>query len=305
LFAWLAAHLAIDGDPSSALRLIAADPVTVLSYGDAAVLETSARRALLNSLGQVDPYFRTAEVGVTAVGGLAGEDLAADFTAILTDQADGTHRLLTVFEALTVGRPVLSLRPLLRAIALDATRPEWQRSRAVDAYLNGAVDPAHVRRQMFNALNAETASVAREAVRARLAGGFAPGDLTVADVRSVLADYRRSGSDNMMGRLYSLQKRLETEPMPELFNDPIATWLPPRNDRDRDHSIEIHHLLDHALAREIRDTVGLSASTIWRWVANIRRESWSELKDNTVKALAGWLVGPRTGTRGRIFRRNS
>lgn len=112
------------------------------------------------------------------------------------------------------------MRPLLRALALDATRPEWQRSRAVDAYLNGAEDPTHLRREMFDALAAEPASVAREAVRARLAGGFAPGELTVADVRCVLADYRRCGSDNMMGRLYSLQKRLETEPIPELFDDP-------------------------------------------------------------------------------------
>lgn len=289
LFAWFAAHLAVVGDAGPALTLITADPVTVLSYGDAAVLETSARRALLNSLGQVDPYFRTSEVGVTTVGGLAGEDLAADFTAILTDRADGTHRLLTVFEALTVGRPVLSLRPLLRAIALDAARPEWQRSRAVNAYLNGAADPAHVRRQMFNALATEAASVAREAVRGILAGHFAPGELTVADVRSVLADYRRCGSDNMMGRLYSLQKRLETEPMPGLFDEPIATWLPARNDGDRDHGIEIRHLLDHALASAIRSSVGLSASTLWRWVVNVRRESWSELKGETVKALAGWL----------------
>jgi hypothetical protein len=43
----------------------------------------------------------------------------------------------------------------------------------------------------------------------------------------------------MMGRLYSLRKRLETEPMPELFDGPIATGLPARTDRDHDHSIEI------------------------------------------------------------------
>jgi hypothetical protein len=92
LFAWFAAHLAVAGDAAPALTLIAADPVTVLSYGDAAVFETSARRALLNNLGHLDPYFRASEVGVTAVGGIAGEDLAEDFTAILTDSADETHR---------------------------------------------------------------------------------------------------------------------------------------------------------------------------------------------------------------------
>jgi hypothetical protein len=289
LFAWFAAHLAAEGDAGSALGLIAADPVTVLSYGDAAVFETTARRALLNSLGKADPYFRASEVGVTTVGGLAGEDLADDFVAILTDPADGTHRLMTVFEALTVGRPVSSLRPLLRALALDATRPEWQRSRAVDACLNGAEDPTRLRREMFDMLATEPASSAREAVRARLAGGFAHGELTVADVRSVLADYRSCRSDNMVGRLYSLRKRLDTDPIPELFDDPIATWLPRRNDRDRGHSIEVGDLLDHTLAQAIQSAVGLSASTLWRWVTNVRRESWSELKRETVMALADWL----------------
>jgi hypothetical protein len=289
LFAWFAAHLAVAGDTGPALRLITADPVTVLSYGDAAVFETSARRALLSNLGQLDPYFRASEVGATAVGGLAGEDLTEDFTAILTDITDGTHRLMTVFEALTVGRPVVSLRPLLRSVALDASRPEWQRHRAIEAYLNGADEPMRLRRELFDELASEPASAAREAIRAQLAGHFAPGALTVADVRSVLADYRRSAPDNVMGRLYSLLKRLESEPMPELFDDPIASWLPPRNDRDRDHGIEISHLLDHALAHAMRGAVGLSASTLWRWVANVRRESWSELKDETVKALTGWL----------------
>jgi len=289
LFAWFAAHLAAAGEAGPALRLIAADPVTVLSYGDAAVFETPARRALLNNLGQLDPYFRSSEVGVTAVGGLAGEDLAEDFTAILTDPADETHRLMTVFEALTVGRPVVSLRPLLRALVLDPTRPEWQRSRAVEAYLNGTENPPVLRRELFGALATEPASPARETVRARLASGFAAGELTFADVRSVLADYCRCGSANIMVRLYSLQKRLETEPIPELFNDPIATWLPPSNDRDRDRGIEISHLLDRVLACAIRSTAELSASTLWRWAVNIRRETWSGLQAETVKALAGWL----------------
>jgi hypothetical protein len=95
----------------------------------------------------------------------------------------------------------------------------------------------------------------------------------------------------MMGRLFGLQKRLESEPMQELFDDPIASWLPAGNDhdRERDHRIEISHLLDHALACAIRSTPELSASTLWRWVANVRREPWSELKDETFKALTGWL----------------
>jgi hypothetical protein len=112
----------------------------------------------------------------------------------------------------------------------------------------------------------------------------------------VLADYRRSAPDNMMGRFYGLQNRLESEPMPELFDDPIASWLPASNDHDddeRDHRIEISHLLDHALASAIGSVPKLSASRLWRWALNVRRESWSNLKEETSKALVEWLaVGP-------------
>src|SRR5229473_6514243 len=98
----------------------------------------------------------------------------------------------------------------------------------------------------------------------------------------------------MMGRVYSLQRRLETEPIPELFDDPIATWLPARTDRDHDHGIEINYLLDKALACAIRSTVGLSASTLWRWAVSVRRETWSELKRETVKAWPGGWTKDRS-----------
>lgn len=289
LFAWFAAHLAMDGNTATALRLITDDAVTVLSYGDAAVFETPARRTLLANLGRHDPYFRASEVGVTAVGGLAGEDLAGDFEAILMDQTDGSHRLHTVFEALTVGRPVVSLRPILRSVALNGRRPEWQRNRAIAAYLNGEAEPFRARRELFDALAEEPPSAAREAVRAALAASFALGALALADVRSIIVDYRGSESDNTMGRLYSLGRRLESEPMPELFDDPIASWLPASDDQRRDHRIEISHLLEHALAAVIRRTPDLSAERLWRWVSNVRRNAFSNLKNAAATALADWL----------------
>jgi hypothetical protein len=287
LYAWFAVHLTKLGDNASALRLIEADPVTVLAYGDAAVFDTSARRAILQNLDRSDPYFRASEVGITAVGGLAGEDLAADFRALLTDRSDRTHRLLTVFEALTIGRPVPSLRPVLRSFALDASRPEHQRIRAVDAFLNGAAEPERDQRELFDELSTETNSVTREALRAQVAAKMQGAALTANDVRSVLSSYRQTPNDSMMGRLHALQRRLESEPIPELFDEPIAAWLPGNADRGR--GIEVNQLLNYAMASAIRSTPDLSAARLWRWIANVRREQWSELKDQTKKALADWL----------------
>jgi hypothetical protein len=287
LYAWFAAHLTKLGDEAGALRLIEADAFTVLAYGDAAVFDTTARRTIFTNLGQNDPYFRTSEVGVTAVGGLAGEDLADDFAAALTGPSDGTHRLLIVFDALISGPSVASLRPLLRVIALDAARPEWQRRRAVESYLNGANDPVSTRRELFDALSGEAISTAREALRAQLAEGFPRGILKVADVKSVLADYQRSPEDNMVGRLYGLQRRLETEPIAELFDEPTGSWLPKAPDRR--HSIEIEHVLDYALAGAIKRSSDLSAARLRRWTDNVRVNVWSRLEIQTAKALAAWL----------------
>jgi hypothetical protein len=290
LYAWFAAHLAHDGANSEAIRLIQRDAVSVLHYGDAAIFSTAGRRAILANLGQSDPYFRGSDVGVTAVGGLAGEDLAADFAEVLTDPSNSSHRRYTVFEALTVGRPVRSLAPLLRSIVLDPQSPEWYRLRALEALLNGCDDPGRLRREILDDLATEAASSAREAVRSQLAGGFADGQLTVADVRSVLADYCVCEPDNMLGRLRALQDRIEADPMPELFEIPLVEWLParPGHDNQRDHRIEVGHTLDYALAAAIRADPP-PPSSLWRWIANTRRGGLAKLKTQAAKAFKNWL----------------
>jgi hypothetical protein len=291
LYAWFAAHLAREGAHADAVRLIQKDAVSVLNYGDAAVFDTAGRRAILENLGTSDPYFRGSDIGVTAVGGLAGEDLAADFAAVLKDGADGSHRRYTVFEALTLGPPMRSLAPLLRSIVLDPESPEWHRLRALEALSNGCEDTGGLSRSLFDALANEPASSAREAVRSQLAGGFAKGGLTVADVRSVLADYCTCPPDNMLGRLRALQDRIERDPMPELFDIPLADWMPERPDHDnqRDHRIEVGHTLDYALAAAIGSAPTPSPSSVWRWIANTRRGGMSRLKAQAAKAFARWL----------------
>ncbi|MGY4414888.1 hypothetical protein ACVWW4_006624 [Bradyrhizobium sp. LB7.1] len=291
LFAWFAAHLAADGNDQAALTLIERDAVSVLSYGDAAAFDTTCRRAMLQNLDRDDPYFRASEVGVTSVGGLAGEDLASDFAAVLVDDADESHRRHSVFEALTIGKPVCSLRPLLRSIVLQAERPEWQRRRALEAFLNGERDAPAICRELFDALSSEAPSGPREAIRAELASRFARGALTVADVRSILVSYRSASTDNMMGRFYRLLTRVETEPLPGLFDEAMRNWLQPTEQRgeDRDHHTEISQVLDHALASAIRLTPELPAARLWRWICNVRRDPWSSLKERTAEALKTWL----------------
>lgn len=289
LYAWFAAHLAKLDDDAGAKQLIERDAATVLAYGDAAVFATSSRQAILTNLARKDPYFRASEVGVTAVGGLAGEDLAANFAAVLTQPSDDTHRLLTVLEVLTSGRPVLSIRPLLRSMALDPARPVWQRQRAADAWLNGLDDPTSDCRTLFDALAGETVSTARESLRANLAAALPASALSVADIKSILADFQRCPEDNTVGRLFRLQRTLEADPRPELFDEPIATWLP--NDTERRHSVEIESMIHHMLTASICGTADLTAARLWRWTINVRDRVSSGLPDESATALTDWLDG--------------
>ncbi len=289
LYAWFGAHLARFGDGDGAARLATSDAVTVLAYGDAAMFPVDARRAILANLDRDDPYFRGSDVGVTAIGGLADEDLATEFADALSGEPDAGHRRYTVLEVLKTGRPVHSLRPLLRSMALDPAKPEWERWRAAEAWLNGAGDRVEGCRSLLDAVAPEPVSIGRESLRAHLAAELPAEALSLADVKSILSDFRRMPDDNTIGRLIGLQHRLESAPKPELFDEPLDGWLPTLEAGDHRHEVE--GLVDRALAAAIRQTLALTAERLWRWIVNTRQNEWSEPDRETIKAVGDWLDG--------------
>jgi hypothetical protein len=287
LYAWFAAHLAELGDREAAIRLIEVDAPTVMSYGDAAVFDTECRRAMLQNLPKATPYFRSHEAGSTSAGGLAGEDLAEDFAAILSAPADGTQRLYTVLDALTTGMPVVSIKPLLRQIALDPARPEWVRWRAADAWLNGHARPAQGRRELFDALSAESVTLGREQVRFHLVRDALDPGLTTANLRSLIWGLRESGHSNEVGRAWWLKAELEKRPHPDLFDTPIEEWL--RENSGSDYQYEVNDLLDKALASAVRNTYGLTADRLWQWIMNATWYRFPHLEEDSQKAVREWL----------------
>jgi hypothetical protein len=287
LFAWFAAHLAKQGNRAGALRLIEADAPTVMSYGDAASFEVECRRAIFHNLNKHTPYFRSQERGDTAAGGLAGEDLADDFAAVLRAPLDGTQRTYTVLDVLTTGAPVLSLKPLLREIALDPARPDWVRRRAVEAWLNGLPDVARERRQLFDALAAEPISVAREDVRLELVRGMLDPALSTEDVRLLISAFRESGRSHTIGRSIWLKNELKQRPRPDLFETPIKDWL--RENSGQDYQHEIDDLLDEALSAVILAHQNLMPSQLWRWIMNAAFWGFPHLGEKSQKAVREWL----------------
>ncbi|MGX5845656.1 hypothetical protein ACWGTO_01115 [Mesorhizobium sp. PL10] len=286
LYGWFAAHLAKSGDAIGARQLIEADAVTVLAYGDAAAFRTPERRSILVNIDRDDPYFRSSETGVTAYGGLAGEDLADDFREILMAAAT-SQRFLTVMDVLTIGPPVHSLRSLLKDIALDLTRPGWHRWRAADAWLNGVPAPHAARLELLDELDGEPPSTGREILRTHLAGELPVRLLNVQRVRSILRDFESSPDDNTVGHLFAFETRLKDEPLPALFAEPTDSWRAPEGQRQR--RSEVDHILDRLLAAYIR-TCEPTSSEVWQWARNVGGDEFIYLGEETLKALSDWLV---------------
>jgi hypothetical protein len=287
VFGWFAAHLARVGDATGALRLIEADAPTVLAYGDAAAFDTAARRAILANLARRDPYFRMSEVGVTAVGGLSGEDLAEEFAAVLRDPGERTHRTITVFDAIASGQPMTSLGLLLRDIAVDPTRAEWMRWRAARAWLQLVPDAAAARREILDVVASEPVSIARENVRVHLAASMPAAELPLGELKGIIADYERCGDDNMIGRLVLLYERLSAEPRPELFEEPVTNWRPGKEYRHR--ATEVEGLLHHGFKAALRTTPGLDGGRLWHWIVNLWNETWDRADSETAKVIRAWI----------------
>jgi hypothetical protein len=288
LFAWFAAHLAKLGDRAGAIRLIEKDATTVMSYGDAAVFDTECRRAIFHHLDRETPNFRSHESGSTSAAGLAGEDLAEDFAQVLRGPMDGSQRMYTVLDALTVGVPVPSLKPLLREMALDVERADWVRRRAANAWLNGHPQPAQGRRELFDALATEPVSEAREVVRLELVREALEPALTTTDVKSLISAYRDSPRSITVGRMMWLKAELQKRPRPELFDTPVKAWL--RENSGADYQYEINEVLDEALAAVIRDAGGdLTAARLLGWLKNASWYGFPRPEKETQTAVREWI----------------
>lgn len=139
LFGWLALHC-----QAARRRLIEADPVTVVVYGDAKPMSTDDKRALLAGLEQEAKEhlgyhwnFRSA----TSFGALADHALVPEFSAALTSAArdDASQAFVgCVLDILSEGTPIPALAPHLKEIIGDESRWSGIRRNALSAWLKSS-----------------------------------------------------------------------------------------------------------------------------------------------------------------------
>ena len=309
LYAWFAALLGRHGEPALAARLARLDPGTVLLHGDVGLLGDPARLALLGALeGADDPYFRLEEAPEALLGGLASQGLAPELTRLLIEP-QANHVRITVFDALTFGSGLPSLTPTLRALVLDVREKRWVRVRAVDALLNCAARPAAERRRLRCALRAEAPSEARLGVQTALLLGEMPERMQDTEILQVLADHERYGDESgrTLFRLAGLRARLVVRTdLPTLFDRMRPGWREPAPGTLR--SDDAGAILTAALVRALDDTPGLEAPRLWRWLARMNFDEYSNCPVHVAEAARRWAareVGTGTGDGKDVERRRA
>jgi hypothetical protein len=291
LFGWFVVHLAERGRTADALALTRSEPVTVLAYGDAAALPTDCRRALFEGLDSKDPWFGFSQ-GSAMVGSLAGEDLADLFTAVIDGASSGTDKLSTVLEALTVGSPVVSLRPKLRAICFDEQRSEGMRRRALDAYLNGSTNLTTEQRSILDGLTALAPSNDNGALKAHLIAQMAGDNVTVADLKSLIIDAASVPRRNRLISLYGVCRWFERNPKSELLNSRVRDWLPAPPAHGVSPLISLEGFFDSVVATLIAFEQP-SPTRLQAMLKNSEVQRSARFRDATTAAVATWLAaGP-------------
>jgi len=281
VFAWFVAALARTRHVGRALELVGEDPESIALYGDPAMLPTEHRRALLAAIGRRDPWFLSNVRGATAMGGIAGDDVAAELIAIAINPKEQDHRRILVLDALASGRPVVSIRPQLFALAADPTVSEWFRRRAIEAVLNGDDAADVTRRQLLSGLASEPKG-GPILLRLHLLAGLIGRGATAAEVRGAMIDYGATG-DGVMGYLRPLSEALEFSPMADLFDEPIPGATNPRS-----RGFELAGAVERILAATIRANPGATPERLVGWVGNLGLAPFSNLKAVLREAIADW-----------------
>lgn len=293
-FAWFVTSLADGVHADRALALVKAHPEAILFQGDAATLPPAHRRALLEATGRSDPWFLAAVRGSTAIGGLAGADLEADFRKILLDPAETTHRRGLVLAALTAGRRVPGLDPAVLAFASDPGQPEWLRREAVEAIEARAAAPLSDLRALVTALDKEppaSAIAVKMAALAILVGH----DVTAPEVRKALADYSATG-DGVMGYAFTFGRALAASPVNGLFDAP----LPSERRVGDSRSYEVNGIVRRVLAQAILEAPDLKAGDLLRWLANAGFKRLNDPDGELRDAIQAW-VGRKPSQASRLF----
>lgn len=136
LYGWLALHC-----QTARQRLIEADPLTVVVYGDVKPMSLADKRKLLAGLQEETKHHFVSHREVPSMasfGALAEPELVPEFTnALLSEQRDDASQYFAycVLDILGEGEPIPELAPTLKAVVVDDSRWSGVRRYALRVWL--------------------------------------------------------------------------------------------------------------------------------------------------------------------------
>lgn len=289
LYAWYAAHLAELGHSEESKQLAEADPWSVLAFGDAAVLSTEACTAIVNTLGQDDPWYMASDRWygdtTTSLAGLARADMVEIFLNFLARPDRQGHVITTVFDAIETGPVLPDIRPRLREIVLDDAWAHYDRMNSLHAWLNGSV--VEEQSALFDSAKSLPATNTQVCIRIKLIERLGLQRFQIGDIRSILTDYERYRDAHRVGDLYLLSKQFSKVPLPGLFDVPVTDWRDTEGVDIEAH--EVDQALDDALILAIGACGDADVPLVWTICNNRRQSDFDSLSEQARTALVEWI----------------
>lgn len=295
LYGWLALHC-----QAARPRLIDADPLTVITYGDVKPMSPEDKRRLLSSLqreAQSQIYYRWEIQSASRLGALADPALADDFAATLQSSARdevSQSMLALIVDVLGEGEPIPSVQALIKAVVLDETYWPAIRQRALTSWLKCS-PPASEAISLLDGLDVERGANPDGELLGKLLSHLYPSELQAEKLLGYLRNPKASGNSVGLNALFwghTFAKVAPSEHLPILLDQFSAL-----TDEAFFHNSEIFIYLDWdgilaVLLRRGLTAYGdqISDERLYAWLGVGANEHGKIKRKDEQQAIADWLA---------------
>lgn len=292
LFGWLALHC-----QAARRRLIEADPVTVVVYGDAKPMSTEDKRALLAGLEQEAREhlgyhwnFRS----TTSFGALADYALVPEFSAALTSAArdDPSQAFVAcVLDILNEGTPIPALAPHLKEIIVDESRWSGTRRYALSAWLKSS-PPTGEAIALLDEIDARRIEDADDELAGKLLTFLYPDAIAPEKLLGYLHPPKKSNhvGRHLMFWAYDLPRVAPDAHLPILL-DQLATRSHLAFSDDFQFNFDVGRMLGGLLSRGLEvHGDAITDERLFAWLGVGMDKHWESRSDREhAKAISHWL----------------
>ncbi len=290
LYGWLALHC-----HAARARLIEADPLTVVVYGDVKPMPSTDKRLVLQGLREEarrHVTFRWQESRTERFGDLAAPDLADDFITALEsperDDAAGSF-VSCVLDILVDGSLMPGLASTLKRVVLDETRVGYVRKNALRAWLKQT--PTHSEALvLLDAIAGGQASDPEDELAGLLLGYLYPEYL---EPQALLSYLHVPKSEHLIGSYawfweHTLPKNVPKAHLPGIL-DGLAETIGPKSPER--HEFHLRRMIGRLLAQGIElHGEEISDERLFTWLG-MGADEYGEVRreEAECQSIAAWL----------------